>query len=181
MAYLRAHRSDPVLVSVDLGFNDVRPCLKADPVDETCLNQAVAVTRRDLPIIMNDLKSASGVHTLFVGIEYADPFLGFYLNGARGPSRATATLQGIDRFNAVLTQIYTSEGATVANVPSAFDVNDSEPTTIDNVGTIPLNVEEACELTSFCDAAPFGPDDHPSVAGYSLIAGAIDAALPTSW
>jgi hypothetical protein len=179
--YLNAHKSDPVLVTVDLGFNDVRACLKAYPVDETCLNRAVAVTQRDLPIILNDLKAASGVHTLFVGIEYADPFLGFYLDGANGPARANATLQGIDRFDAVLDRIYTSAGAAIANVPSAFETNDSNPMAVDNVGTLPINVHEACEYTWFCDTKPFGPDDHPNNAGYSLIAGAIDGTLPMSW
>jgi lysophospholipase L1-like esterase len=50
--------------------------------------------------------------------------------------------------------------------------------TVPNVGTIPLNVEEACELTWMCYSAPFGPDDHPNDAGYALIAQAIFAALP---
>jgi lysophospholipase L1-like esterase len=180
-AYLSAHKSDPVLVTVDLGFNDVRPCLEADPVNESCLDQALAVTQQDLPIIMKHLKSASGPSTLFVGIEYSDPYLGYYLDGASGPARSSATLDGIDRFDALLVQLYTSEGIAVANVPSAFGVNDSSQTTVDNVGTIPYNVEEACKLTWFCDTTPFGPDDHPNNAGYSLIAGAIGAVLPMSW
>jgi hypothetical protein len=180
-AYLNAHESDSVLVTVDLGFNDVRPCLEANPVDESCLDQALAVIHRDLPVILNDLKSASGPDTLFVGIEYSDPYLGYYLDGTGGPARALATLQGIDRFDALLGQIYTSAGVAIANVPSAFQINDNTPTTVDNVGTIPTNVRQACVLTWFCDTTPFGPDDHPNNAGYSLIAEAISAVLPRSW
>ena len=95
-AYLAAHKSDPVLVTVDLGFNDVRPCMQDDPVNDTCIDQGIAAVQRDLPVIMKDLKAASGPQTRFVGLEYGDPFLGFYLDGASGPARATATLQGMD-------------------------------------------------------------------------------------
>ncbi len=60
-------------------------------------------------------------------------------------------------------------------------MNDNTTVTLDNVGTIPLNVEMACRLSWFCYGAPFGPDDHPNNAGYSIIASTIQAALPKSW
>jgi lysophospholipase L1-like esterase len=180
-AYLQAHKSDPVLVTVDLGFNDVRPCMEANPVDETCLNSAISAIQVDLPIIMKDLKSAAGPNVHFVGVEYSDPYLGYYLNGSSGPAEATATLVGMDRLDTVLGQIYTKAGAPVANVPSLFQINDNVAATVPNVGTIPTNVKEACELTWFCYSTPFGPDDHPNNAGYSLIAQAIQLVLPKSW
>jgi hypothetical protein len=155
--------------------------MEADPVNETCIDQGITAIQRDLPIIMRDLKAASGARTRFVGIEYSDPFLGYYLDGATGPARATATLQGMDQLDTVLGKIYTNAGAYVAKVPLLFEINDDTVTTLDNVGTIPVNVEEACALTWFCDAAPFGPDDHPNTAGYSLIAEAIEDVLPKSW
>ncbi|HTT59391.1 MAG TPA: hypothetical protein VMF33_05035 [Acidimicrobiales bacterium] len=181
VAYLTAHKSDPVLVTVDLGFNDVRPCMQDDPVNVTCIDQGIAAVQHDLPIIMRDLKAASGPRTRFVGLEYPDPFLGFYLDGASGPARATATLEGMDQLNSVLGRVYANAGAHVAQVPSLFEINDNDVVTLDNVGTVPINVEKACELSWFCDQAPFGPDDHPNVAGYSLIAEAIQDALPPSW
>ncbi|MGC2168564.1 MAG: hypothetical protein WA580_05625 [Acidimicrobiales bacterium] len=180
-AYLTAHKSDPVLVTVDLGFNDVRPCMQDDPVDDACIDQGIAAVQRDLPVIMKDLKAASGSQTRFVGLEYSDPFLGFYLDGASGPARATATLEGMDQLDTVLGRIYANAGAYVANVPSLFEINDNARATIDNVGTIPVNVQEACELSWFCDQPPFGPDDHPNTAGYALIAQAIEDVLPKSW
>jgi hypothetical protein len=69
----------------------------------------------------------------------------------------------------------------VANVPAQFDTNDNDPTVVPNVGTMPTNVKDACQLTWFCYGAPFGPDDHPNDAGYSLIAQAIELVLPRSW
>jgi lysophospholipase L1-like esterase len=180
-AYLEAHQPDPVLVTIDLGFNDVLPCMQDDPVNDTCIDQGINDVQRDLPIIMKDLKAAAGAHTRFVGIEYDDPFLGYYLDGATGPARATASLQGMDDLDTVLGRIYANAGAYVAKVPSLFEMNDATRMTLDNVGTIPTNVEQACELTWFCDAAPFGPDDHPNNAGYALIAEAIENTLPKSW
>ncbi|MGH3733369.1 MAG: hypothetical protein ACRDVC_08365 [Acidimicrobiales bacterium] len=180
-AFLATHKSDPVLVTVDLGFNDVRDCLEADPVSETCVGQGITAIQHDLPIIMNDLKAASGGQTRFVGVEYSDSFLGYYFDGTGGPARASATLLGTDQLDNVLGAIYSKAGAYVANVPSLFAMNDATLTKLGNVGSIPLNVKEACALTWFCEAAPFGPDDHPNSAGYSLIAQAIEDVLPKTW
>ncbi len=180
-AYLEAHQLDPVLVTVDLGFNDVRPCLEANPVDQTCLSAAIAAVQVDLPKILKDLQSSAGPNTHFVGLEYTDPYLGYYMNGTGGPAEATATLVGIDHLDTVLGQVYAQAGVPMANVPSLFDTNDNATTTVPNVGTMPTNVKEACQLTWFCYGSPFGPDDHPNNAGYSLIAQAIELALPRSW
>jgi lysophospholipase L1-like esterase len=180
-AYLQEYKSDPMLVTVDLGFNDVRPCMEANPVNEACVAAAIAAIQVDLPKIMKDLKASAGPNTHFIGIEYADPYLGYYESGVTGPAKATETLEGIDQLDTVLTHMYTNAGAPVANVPALFETNDNDPDSIPNVGTLPTNVKEACELTWFCYGAPFGPDDHPNDAGYSLIAQAIQLVLPKSW
>jgi lysophospholipase L1-like esterase len=180
-AYLQAHQSDTMLVTVDLGFNDVRPCMEADPLNETCLSAAIAAVGVDLPKIMKALKSAAGPNTHFVGIEYADPYLGYYMDGPTGPAKATETLVGMNQLDTVLTHVYQNAGVPVANVPAQFDTNDNDPIAVPNVGTMPTNVKDACQLTWFCYGAPFGPDDHPNNAGYSLIAQAIEMVLPRSW
>lgn len=180
-AYLKAHQSDQVLITIDLGFNNVRPCMEADPVNESCLAQAISTIQHDLPIIVKDLKSSAGSGAHFVGIEYGDPYLGYYVNPSVGPADATMTLDGMEQLDTVLGRIYASAGVPVANVPAAFQISDNTPVSVPNVGTVPTNVKQACELTWFCYTAPFGPDDHPNNAGYSLIAGAIEAVLPRSW
>lgn len=180
-AYLQAHRADQVLVTVDLGFNNVRPCMEADPVNETCLAQAIAAIQQDLPIVLKDLKSSAGPGVHFIGVDYADPYLGYYVNPSVGPADATTTLAGMDRLDGVLEGIYATAGVPVADVPGLFQTNDSTPVDVPNVGTIPTNVQQACQLTWFCYTTPFGPDDHPNDAGYSLIAEAIEAVLPHSW
>jgi lysophospholipase L1-like esterase len=180
IAYLKG-QTGPGLVTVDLGFNDVRTCLQDNPVNETCLAAGIAAIQLDLPKIVSQLKAAAGTDVRFVGIEYSDPYLGFYLYGGTGPARATLTLEGINQVDTLLSQIYTAAGFQVADVPTLFQMNNNASTTLDNVGTVPVNVQQECTLTWYCYPKPFGPDDHPNDAGYSLIAQAIESVLPTSW
>jgi lysophospholipase L1-like esterase len=180
VSYLKA-QSGPGLVTIDLGFNDVRPCLEQNPVNQICLAAGIAAVGVDLPKVIAQLKAAATSQTHFVGIEYADPYLGYYLNGPGGPAEATSTLVGMDQLDTMLGAIYTNAGIPIANVPQVFEINDNTPVTLDNIGTVPTNVEKACQLSWFCYSSPFGPDDHPDDAGYSLIASAIQAALPKKW
>jgi lysophospholipase L1-like esterase len=180
VSYLQG-QTGPGLVTIDLGFNNVRTCLQANPVDETCLANGISAIQADLPKIVSQLKAAAGPDVHFVGIEYSDPYLGFYLDGAGGPAQATATLDGVNQVDTLLGQIYATAGVDVADVPSLFQMDNNTATTLDNVGTVPINVQEACTLTWFCYSKPFGPDDHPNEAGYSLIAQAIESVLPASW
>jgi lysophospholipase L1-like esterase len=181
VAYLRAHQSSPGLVTIDIGFNNIRTCLSPVVVNEACVNATVAAVRVDTPKIVNVLKAASGPHVRIVGLEYNDPFLGHYLDGPTGPSDASETLVAMDRMNAALKAAYLSTGASVADVPAYFRMNDTSLVTLTNVGSWPEDVKEACALTWLCYSSPFGPDDHPNDAGYALIAKAIYAVLPKTW
>lgn len=178
---LQADQGQTGLVTVDLGFNDLRVCLYHLPADTACAARGVAAVAADLPRIINDLKSAAGPNVRFVGLLYNDPYLGYYLDGTVGPPDATVTLQWTDQLNTVLTHVYQSTGVAVANVPVLFDTNVSTRVSVDNVGQEPQNVVDACNYTWFCYGAPFGPDDHPNDAGYSLIAQAIADVLPARW
>jgi lysophospholipase L1-like esterase len=171
----------PGLVSIDLGFNDIRPCLSPDVVNVACADAGIAAVAADMPRLLKDLKDAAGAHVKFVGVEYYDPFLSHYFDGADGPAEATLTLQLMDKMNAALTDAYQSAGVAVADVAATFQMNDATKETIDNVGTIPVNVQQACNLTWMCQPAPFGPDDHPNDEGYLLIADAMTAVIPNSW
>jgi hypothetical protein len=181
VAFLQAHPTGQGLVTVDIGSNNLRPCLESDPVNQACVATALAAVQVDLPKILKQLKAAASPTTHFIGLEYSDPFLGYYIKGSDGPVRAAATLVAVDQFDTLLGKIYTEQGVTTAAVPTFYDMNVSTPTTVPNVGTLPLNVYEACQLSWFCYGTPFGPDDHPSNAGYSMIAAAIEAVLPKSW
>jgi hypothetical protein len=181
VAFLRANQGAVGVVTVDLGFNNIRMCLWASPVNEACANQAIAAVRVDLPKVLKELKDAAGPNVRFVGLEYNDPFLARYINGASGVAAATAGLVAMDRLNATLVQAYVGAGVAVANVPALFDTDVTTRIAASDGGVIPENVAQACAMTWMCYSAPFGPDDHPNDAGYSLIAQAIVAVLPKSW
>ncbi len=181
IAFLRSNEGEAGVVSIDLGFNNMRICMSASAVNEACVAAAVAAVSVDMPKVIKDLKSAAGRHVRFVGVEYSDPFLAYYLDGPNGPAVATASLEAVDSLNAALGKAFGAGGVAVANVPGLFETDNTTRVSMQNVGEIPANVQKACELTWMCDPAPFGPDDHPNDAGYSLIAQAIAATLPKSW
>ena len=169
------------LVTIDLGFNNIRPCLLPRTVEQSCVNQSVSLVREYLPRILRVLKEAAGPNVYFVGLEYEDPFLGYFLKGSSGPTIATETLEAMSSMNATLIQVYSKANIAIANVPGAYQSENVGPRTLANVGTIPQNVDTACLLTWMCTPPPFGPDDHPNNAGYMAIARTIVATLPEKW
>ncbi len=179
--FLRAHRADPGLVSIDIGFNDLRKCLWVVPLDTQCANQGIAAVRQDMPTILRELKSAAGPHVRFVGLTYADPFLYRYIKAGPGPARAQQSLTIMTEMNQALSTAYRAAGVSVADVPTRFKSTDTSMTTLATYGTVPTNVALVCQLTWMCAARPFGPDDHPNKTGYLVIAQAIVAALPSQF
>ncbi len=178
--FLSRHREDPGVVTIDLGLNNIRPCISHLSVHPACVAEEIAYAKKDLPVIVNRLLAAGGPKVRFVGFEYEDPFLSRYLDGEGGPALATETLEDMDSFNATLQQVYDAAGVKIADLPLTFKNDDASPIALDNVGEIPENVEEVCQLTWMCQPPPFGPDDHPNNEGYMAIAEAIAVNLPPS-
>ena len=178
---LTANGNEPGLVTIDLGFNNIRPCLLPTGVEQTCVSQGVTLVRQYLPRILKELQEAAGPNVHFVGLEYADPFLGYYLNGPSGPAIASQSLTAMTLMNVTLNAVYAKANISVANVPGAYKSDNNSPETLANVGAIPRNVEEVCVWTWMCTPPPFGPDDHPNNAGYMIIARTIIANLPSKW
>lgn len=178
MAFLQANQTETGVVTIDFGFNNVRLCLTPLVPEAGCVAAGVAAVKVDMPKILEHLQAAAGPNVHFVGLEYSDPFLAHYLDGADGPEEATESLGAMNELNAALGAAFIAAGVPIANVPALSQLNNSTLVTVPNVGTIPENVEETCALTWMCYSQPFGPDDHPNDAGYSLIAQAIFAALP---
>ncbi len=178
---LRATQGQAGVITVDLGFNNVRTCFTPTLVNGACVSAAIAAVQLDLPKLMSALKRAAGPKVRIIGLEYNDPFLSYYESGPSGPAIASESLAAINRLNAMLHQVYLNAGAFVADVPTYFKTNVTTRITVPNVGSLPQNVAQACLMTWMCYSQPFGPDDHPNDAGYSLIAQAILQQLPKSW
>jgi lysophospholipase L1-like esterase len=170
-SFLRQHPGT-VLSTIDLGFNDVRPCMLHEVLNQVCADAAIAEVRTQMPEILARLRAADPAAKL-VGVGHYDPYLAYYLDGPTGQAFAEATLGVINRLNATLRAVYAAADVPMADVASGFDLNDTTPTPLAGFGDVPRNVERVCTLTWMCVAAPSGPNVHPNEAGYQVISEAI--------
>jgi lysophospholipase L1-like esterase len=182
LEFLRTHPST-VLVTVDLGFNDVRQCFKGRSVSMDCAVRGIDSARRQLPGILSSLRVAAGPGVVIVGVGHYDPFLAEADDGSVGRAFAAASLSVIDHLDAVLRSVYAGSGIPMADVSHFFDQSAPlEGSSAGSPGAVDhtARVEEArvCDLTWMCRPSPYGPNLHPDDAGYRVIARAILQVLP---
>jgi lysophospholipase L1-like esterase len=178
VAFLESHQDDRGLVTIDLGFNDVRTCLAALSTFSSCLNQKTAEVQTQLASILMSLKSVAGPNVVFVGLNHDDPYLAEARNGGDGPRLAHDSFIMVDRLNATLREVYASFDIPVADVAAAFALGNHSSAKLIKASTLSQGSAVACELTWMCAPAPYGPNVHPDDAGYLAIAEAIEAVLP---
>jgi lysophospholipase L1-like esterase len=176
-SFLHDHPSTR-LVTVDLGFNDVRACMSHGSVDWSCVAAGIAQVRQDLPTVLSALRSAAGPQVVMVGVGHYDPFLAAELRGPAGQQFADASLRVIDQLDQTLRSIYGQFGMPMADVLGAFHTTDTAATTVDGQPTS-VSVQQVCELTWMCASHPLGPNIHPTDRGYEVIADAIADAMGT--
>lgn len=174
-AFIRAHPGQVVLVTLDLGYPDVATCFAGEKVNATCMNNALTQARSVLPEAVSLLRTAGGSSLRIVGLDHDDPFLADYL-GKVHPHTAFAeeTAAVTEQFNRVVNTTYASVGVRVAEVGAAFDTGLTIPAKLAGWGTVPLDVEQICNLTWMCSIANI----HPNAAGYAKMADAIAATIP---
>lgn len=175
--FLQAHRPATVLVTVDLGFNDVRRCLDRRSVDPGCVPHALAGIRRVLPGALARLRAAGGRRMRVVGLEHPDPFVARFLGGRTARDFATETLGVFDRLNRVLDAVYRRARVPVANVPRVFGTADRRLTVLAGHGHVPVGVARDCRFTWECPPGPFAGNLHPNAQGYWAIARAVASAV----
>lgn len=179
--FLRAHQGEEGIVTLDLGFNDLRSCLHLGSIHEACVDGRMAVLEEQLPFILQSLRGAAGAGVAFVGVGFDNPFLADAISGRRGALFASYSETVVDQLNSELSSIYASASIHMATVSSFFDAQDHSQVNLEGVGTEPDNVASACELTWMCAPKPYGPNMHPNDAGYLKIAAAIESVLPPPW
>ncbi len=121
VAFLHAHPST-VLVTVDLGFNDVLPCLRHVVVDATAWT---ARSRRVHDQLGRSSRRCAGGRAggrPIVGVGHYDPYLGDYIRGPAGQAFADASLGVIERLDEILRAAYRAAGMPMADVAAAFDL-----------------------------------------------------------
>jgi lysophospholipase L1-like esterase len=181
LTFLQAHHADVGLVTIDMGFNNVRHCLLNGDVQQGCVARGLDAVNRELPTILSDLIGAAGPDVTFVGMNHYNPFFAEALSGPSGQAFALASASVMNRLNDVLHDIYSAAGIAMANVATAFEDGGVVHENAIGSHVVVSDVTYACELTWMCEPAPFGPNLHPNAAGYVTIAAAIEAQLHSPW
>jgi lysophospholipase L1-like esterase len=175
-AFLQTHPTT-VLVTVDLGFNDLLACMHHEVVNATCVDGSLATVHDQLAQILVALKAAAPSGARFVGVGRYDPYLGDYLRGPGGEAFAVASLSVMERLDTTLRSDFGAAGLPIADVAAAFDLGDLHGTSWSGQPDVPTDVARTCALTWMCDGPPLGHNVHPDDAGYRAIASAIAAAV----
>src|SRR4051795_2039022 len=112
-----ADHPETVLVTVNIGDNDVEHCVDTDPpaIDDACVRRGVATVARNLPGIARRLEAAAGPQTAVVGILDYDQFLALWLEGSAGRRVARRSVALIERLNGLMANIYRGAGLLVAD------------------------------------------------------------------
>lgn len=171
--FLRAHRGQVALVTIDIGANDITPCASGGVIDDACAQRAYRTIAINLSRILIRLRLAAPF-TRMAAMNYYNPNLAAYLLGPAGQQFAQQALVVGNRLNALLGLIYRLAGFRLADVAAAFSTNDTTPT-----GSLPLNVARICQWTWMCAPPPLGPDIHANKDGYAVIARTFLAVLAT--
>jgi lysophospholipase L1-like esterase len=171
VAFLKTHPGHVQLVTIDIGANDLNPCVVLPTIQKiaACLSKVIPKVVKNLTTIMGTLRAATATPVKIIGMNYYDPELAFWLKGtkaARDLAKASVTL--VQAFNQQLTAIYSQFKAPVADVFTPFHTADlKHKVVLPAFGVVPRNVAYICSYTWEC--TPF-QDEHANRVGYAVIA-----------
>jgi hypothetical protein len=171
VAFLRAHRDDSGLVTIDLGFNDIIHCMSTSSVRETCVRRHIVALRHQLRFILRALIKAKGPRVTLIGVGHYDPFLDSY-QGVVPAKVARMSVWATRVLDATLIRTYRHYGVEMAEVGSAFRVGDVKRE-YSHGRRVPEDALQVCRMTWMCHHERGGPNYHPNDRGYRVIAHAI--------
>ncbi|QKW23733.1 SGNH/GDSL hydrolase family protein [Kitasatospora sp. NA04385] len=173
VSYLKAHRKDEVLVTIDIGANDVQRCASGGSLDLPCAVNGIEQVRTGLDRILGELRAAAGPRTRIVGMNLYDPFLAAWVTGEQGRELATASVRLSGSLNDAIEGVDARHHVPTADVAGAFATGSFEPTVPLGDQQVPLNVARILQWTNMARG-----DIHANDAGYQVIADAFLAKLP---
>jgi lysophospholipase L1-like esterase len=179
LAFLHAHRDRVPLITLDIGANDLNPCiaLGSIPAIAACLPPVLSAVAQNLGTTVAALRAADP-HAMIVGMTYYDPELAYWLTGSSGQAFAQGSIALASALNQVLSAVYQQARIPVADVASAFDTTDvTDTVNLPGIGTLPMDVALICQWTWECAAPPVGPNEHANATGYGVIAATFFATL----
>ena len=157
-----------VLVTVDVGANEVERCQVGTGFAAECVERGLRSLAENLPRIIDGLRAAGGDKVRLVGINYYNSFLGRWVTGDDGRALALASVSVERRINGTLAAVYRRERVALADVTPRFHTGQIHRYVESRAhGRVPLAVERTCRLTWACSARY---DDHTNSRGYAVIA-----------
>ncbi len=177
VSFLKAHRSSVVLITIDIGGNDVLACGSGSNTD-SCLQQVEATMTSNLTTILSQLRDAAGPSVPIVGMTYYDPYLGDWLAGGSARSTATGSVAYLLTLNNLLAKTYEAAGDRVADVQDAFQSTDLSTYVSSPWGQVPVAVERACTLLDMsCRVGQQTLGSDPTPPGAKVIAQAFEKTI----
>lgn len=179
ISFLEEHANATMLITIDIGGNDLLPCVSGTTVDLSCIQQAESTVVENLHTILSRLRQAAGPTVTIIGMNYYDPFLGDWLAGGATQEEADQSVSLVTNLNGLLAGAYQQAEAPVADVASAFDITDLTEMVSSQWGEMPVAVDKACTLLDItCRSGQtevFGDD--PNNAGATVIAQAFERTI----
>ena len=166
-----------VLVTVDLGFNDLLGCLRHQVVDTACVDGSLATVHNQLAQILAAVEAAAPSGARDRRRRPLRPVPRVTISGvpADRPSRSPAWRDGATRRH--LGRTTPRPGCRSPTSPQPSTSGTISDTSWSGLPTVPTDVARTCALTWMCDGPPLGHNVHPDDAGYRAIASAIAAAV----
>jgi lysophospholipase L1-like esterase len=177
LTFLQNHQQSRGVVTIDLGFNDLHPCVATPDFSPSCVTDQLNLVATQLPLIIGALKGVAGPNVTFVGLNHNNPYAAAGIALHASDTYVDNSITAFARLNDLLGRIYAAQGVPVADVAKTFANGDGTPTVVAGYGTIPLRAARECALTWICASAPYRPNLHANDAGYWAIARTIDAIL----
>jgi lysophospholipase L1-like esterase len=174
-AVLRAPRGHVLLVTLDIGANDIATCESELSLQNIggC-SREVSAAAANLAAILARLRAAAGSGVPVVGMNYYLPALSVWRTGLSGQLAARVAEKLLAAADGMLDRAYTQAGDAYADIFTAFGTSDfGDPVTVAGLGALPRNVARVCQWTWACTAPPRGPNEHANAAGYQVIADAV--------
>jgi lysophospholipase L1-like esterase len=171
--FLRAHRGQVSLITIDIGANDPDSCITRPTIGAvtSCVTKTFPETVANLTKIMSTIRAAGGPQVRIIGMNYYVPELAEWRKGFLGQELARLSERLVVVYNRLLTSVYQKFGARVADVFDAFHSGDfTDQVRVPGIGTLPRNVAAVCLWTWECAPAPRGPNEHARAIGYGVIA-----------
>ena len=172
-AFLQAHAGHVQLVTIDIGANDLNPCLALTSLPKlvACLNKVIPQAAKNLGTILGTLRKFDPKGKI-IGMAYYDPELADWLKGTKAARTfAQDSIALAEGFNGALGAAYKAFSVPVANVFKAFgSALFKQHSTLPAFGVLPRDVALICSYTWECAAPPVGPNEHANILGYGLIA-----------